>query len=399
MRLFFLLLFIYANFSWASEVPKDLSTELKLKTTLYQSAIQTQLYLTNQVKPLILKSLTQVDYTSQKINEDVDELLSKIEFTDEYKKNPLVRARIKGFFLEMLGEVRVLARKDGIGLALLVGVNETIGNLSPFILTAIGLPQLIVPANLILTSEINVPITLALKKAFHRIKLVKLYGGRENFLKLRNLRKELDKDFGLDEDTVIYDADPETYYSIDTDFNFFDKILTTFKLTRVINPLSLKMALKRAGLWNEDLLKIKRSDIDSGLKSVLMISYVRKNFENGAEVIAERFPNSIHQRFEATIRPDVFEWGMKMHQIMDMDSLLTWADEVPDDTSSLEAILIWKHVVLPHLMENKLSGIRYRRYRHWVKGLDSFFARSELNPTMPWSQLRDEFRVYLADEN
>ena len=399
MKSLLLLMFLTLNLALASGPEEKIDLQMKIRSTLYQSALQTQLYASKELKSIVTEALVNESVTGSEVDQSIDELLEKISTTNDYKKDKRALSLVKNAVNGVIEEVRGMARKEGIAIAIQLAVMEVVELMSPVILTAIGQPQLIIVAELVLAPEINVPLVLAAKRLFIKRKLIRLYGGKAKYDQIVALKKTLKSEYGLGDDALMFEDEGNNYFSVNSKFNILSKIKSKLSIDKTINPLTLKKVLKRNNLWNSDLQKIKKSDLDSSLISVLMISYAMKNYPDGHEILVGAFP-ALHfeKNKKVSLNTAVSQWALRFEDVSSMTDLAQLFKEVPNSAKAFEVLLVWKNVFYPILMETSTSEVSYRDYRNWAKNLNPLFVKAELNPTESWSSGWDtSFSSYLSN--
>ncbi len=304
-------------------------------------------------------------------------------------------------FIKIAHEVRTIVRKYGLSAGIAYGALTIAGYVVPVILAAVGQPQLAAIIGTIPVASIFLVSMITVSKFIDHGKMVKLYGGKDQFRYYKKLHKEVNKSLHLKgKSSLIVPlekvSENELKAVVLSSSNFFDKYISLIDHKRSkLDVRQFKYFMDENEAWDATLSKIKSSGVSDELKVASMLHYIQVTNPNLYAEIQMAFPKSFVIISKFDFSQDLKNWTLAVAHAESKQELEETVPFIPIGARILDVVKIWAKCVVPHLIEDT-KGLSISSYQALSKSLMALEISAELNPAkLVDESWRNEFLSYL----
>lgn len=338
-------------------------------------------------------------------NDDPTQLIEAIEVLTSQGLPNKVKLKfsqaVRKPIINIAHEIRTIFRKHGPAIGIAYGALSITGYVVPAILVAVGQPQFAAILGSIPIATIFLVTVVSLKKVVNYSKMVKLYGGKENYHYYKRLHKQVNQSLqlkGKNHLIVPVDKISESEYSavVITNSNIFSKFLSLVHHRRErLDFKQLKYFLDRNEAFDEILLKIKSSDATEELKLASMLYHIQiSNPALYVEIQAAFRKNFIKiPKFEFT--QGLKDWSLAAVHSLTKQELEETAYLIPVGSRVLDVVKIWVKCIVPRLIQES-KGFSNASYLSLSRSLLTLEIAAEITPAkLVDENWKNDFHIYI----
>jgi hypothetical protein len=340
--------------------------------------------------------LTDEDPT--KMIEAIEELTSQgLPNRMKFKLSEAVRKPVVG----LAHEIRTIVRKYGIATGITYATISITSYVVPVLLVAAGQPQLAALITAFPSGSVYLIGVVAFTKVVNHRKMIKLYGGKDQFHYYKKLHKQVNKSLRIKgKGSLIVPMEKKSEAEINAlvlnGSNVINKFLSFIDHKRPkLDMRQLKYFLVRNEAWDQTLEKIKSSTASDELKTASMLYHIQiSNLELYREIQAA-FPQSFIGINSFEFSQELKNWSLAAVHAGTKKELEETVALIPVGVRVLDVVKIWVKCVVPHLIEES-KGLPYASYRSLSKSLMALEISAERSPSKLVDEAwRAEFFNYL----
>ncbi len=340
--------------------------------------------------------LTDEDPT--KLIEAIEELTSQgLPNRVKFKLSEAVRKPVVG----LAHEIRTIVRKYGIATGITYATISITSYIVPVLLVAAGQPQLAALITAFPTGSVYLIGVVAFTKVVNHRKMIKLYGGKDQFHYYKKLHKQVNKSLHLKgKGSLIVPMEKITEAEMSAlvlnGSNVINKFLSFIDHKRPkLDMKQLKYFLKRNEAWDQTLEKIKSSTASDELKTASMLYHIQVSNLDLYREIQLAFPKSFIGISDFEFSQELKNWSLAAVHAGTKKELEETIALIPVGVRVLDVVKIWVKCVVPYLIEES-KGLPYASYRSLSKSLMALEVSSERAPGRLVDEAwRAEFANYL----
>jgi len=340
--------------------------------------------------------LTDEDPT--KMIEAIEELTSQgLPNRMKFKLSEAVRKPIIG----LAHEIRTIVRKYGIATGITYATISIASYVVPVLLVAAGQPQLAALITAFPSGSVYLIGVVAFTKVVDHRKMIKLYGGKDQFQYYKKLHKQVNISLKIKwKGSLIVPmektSEAELSALVLNGSNVINKFLSFIDHKRPkLDMKQLKYFLKRNEAWDQTLEKIKSSTVSDELKTASMLHHIQVSNLDLYRSIQSAFPKSFVGISHFEFPQELKNWSLAAVHAGTKKELEDTIDLIPVGARVLDVVKIWAKCVVPYLIEES-KGLSYASYRSLSKSLMALEIASELTPSKLVDEAwRAEFHDYL----
>jgi hypothetical protein len=395
--LFLFLLPIGSSFS--QENFQDYEFLVKAQTVVIENTQLVSLDFENRLIQVFTERpelLTDEDPT--KMIEAIEELTSQgIPNRMKFKLSEAVRKPVVG----LAHEIRTIVRKYGIATGITYATISITSYVVPVLLVAAGQPQLAALITAFPSGSVYLIGVVAFTKVVNHRKMIKLYGGKDQFHYYKKLHKQVNKSLHVKgKGSLIVPMEKNSEAEINAlvlnGSNVINKFLSFIDHKRPkLDLRQLKYFLVRNEAWDQTLEKIKSSTASDELKTASMLHYIQVSNLDLYREIQASFPKSFIGINSFEFPQELKNWSLAAVHAGTKKELEETVALIPVGVRALDVVKIWVKCVVPHLIEES-KGLPYGSYRSLSKSLMALEVSAERSPSKLVDETwRAEFYNYL----
>jgi hypothetical protein len=340
--------------------------------------------------------LTDEDPT--KMIEAIEDLTSQgLPNRMKFKLSEAVRKPVVG----LAHEIRTIVRKYGIATGITYATISITSYVVPVLLVAAGQPQLAALITAFPSGSVYLIGVVAFTKVVNHRKMIKLYGGKDQFHYYKKLHKQVNKSLRIKgKGSLIVpmekNSEAELNALVLNGSNVMNKFLSFIDHKRPkLDMRQLKYFLVRNEAWDQTLEKIKSTTASDELKTASMLYHIQvSNLELYREIQAA-FPKSFIGISSFEFSQELKNWSLAAVHAGTKKELEETVALIPVGVRVLDVVKIWVKCVVPHLIEES-KGLPYASYRSLSKSLMALEISAERSPSKIVDEAwRAEFFNYL----
>jgi|GEM_PF-5655027 len=315
----------------------------------------------------------------------------------KFKLSEAVRKPVVG----LAHEIRTIVRRYGIATGITYATISITSYVVPVLLVAAGQPQLAALITAFPSGSVYLIGVVAFTKVMNHRKMIKLYGGKDQFHYYKKLHKQVNKSLHIKgKGSLIVPmekiSEAEMSALVLNGSNVINKFLSFIDHKRPkLDLRQLKYFLVRNEAWDQTLENIKSSTASDELKTASMLYHIQvSNLELYREIQAA-FPKSFIGIGSFEFSQELKNWSLAAVHAGTKKELEETIALIPVGVRALDVVKIWVKCVVPHLIEES-KGLPYASYRSLSKSLMALEVSSERTPSkLVDESWRAEFSNYL----
>jgi hypothetical protein len=311
-----------------------------------------------------LAELASYDLTELELDQVLDEVMAELLINATELEREFILTR---FFNGIKDQVRLLARRDGLAVAIAFLVTEILEWPLKAAFIAAGRPELAILME-VGRVEIIIPFLVAsLKKSVERLKVRRVVGAQ--YIKQHNKFKRQSKKAG-EQAKDLYLRINQTDLRLKPHRSFTNVASLFYLAPNKLSLVNLRRFLKQADFYSDDFRELlKRKDLSKTERLVLSLNLLAGQNEVLFNELVQKF-DLVSSLNLSTSRyaQDLFQWSTGMFNLDEKAGKLKmgFCSTLLDGSHPYQIYSLWHQVIYPHMLETWGKG-HYRLFKHLRK--------------------------------